>query len=98
MEPTYSINWIDLPQASVTSHLAGSRVTYTMSPQMFASALVQYNSSTNNVSANARLRWEYLPGSELFVVYNDERDTRTAGFPGLTTRSFIVKVNRLFRF
>jgi hypothetical protein len=98
VEPTYSINWIDLPQASVTSHLAGSRVTYTMSPQMFASALVQYNSSTNNVSANARLRWEYLPGSELFVVYNDERDTRTAGFPGLTTRSFIVKVNRLFRF
>ena len=98
VEPTYSVNWIDLPQASVTSHLAGSRVTYTMSPQMFASALVQFNSSTNSVSANARLRWEYLPGSELFVVYNDERDTRTAGFPGLTTRSFIVKVNRLFRF
>ena len=33
-----------------------------------------------------------------FVVYNDERNTRTRGFPELTTRAFIVKVNRLLRF
>ena len=36
---------------------------------------MQYNSSTNLVSANVRLRWEYQPGSELFVVYNEERDS-----------------------
>jgi hypothetical protein len=65
---------------------------------MFASSLVQFNSSTNAVTANVRLRWEYQPGSELFVVYNDERDTRARGVPDLATRSFIVKVNRLFRF
>jgi len=35
---------------------------------------------------------------ELFVVYNDERDTRLSGFPHLATRSFIVKVNRLIGF
>ena len=29
-----------------------------------------------------RLRWEYRPGSELFVVYNEERDTLDAPFPG----------------
>ena len=50
---------------------------------MFVSALVQYNSSTNLVSTNARLRWEYQPGSELFVVYNDDRNTLSRGFPGL---------------
>ena len=38
------------------------------------------------------------PGSELFVVYNEERDTLTPRFPALNNRSFIVKVNRLFRF
>jgi hypothetical protein len=65
---------------------------------MFVSALVQVNSGTDTVSTNVRLRWEYQPGSELFVVYNDERDMRAAGFPGLQTRAFIVKVNRLFRF
>ena len=65
---------------------------------MFTSALVQYNSGTNSVSANVRLRWEYRPGSELFVVYNEQRDTLARAFPGLANRAFIVKVNRLFRF
>jgi hypothetical protein len=64
---------------------------------MFASALLQFNSITSTVATNARLRWEYRPGSELFIVYNDERDTRSGGFPGLNTRAFIVKVNRLLR-
>jgi hypothetical protein len=98
VEPTYSLNRVDLVQGSFTTHLAGSRVIVTMSPRMFASALVQYNSGSNAMTANARFRWEYQPGSELFVVYNDERDTRLRGFPGLMTRSFVVKINRLFRF
>jgi len=65
---------------------------------MFTSALVQYNSGNHALSANVRLRWEYLPGSELFVVYNEERDALARRFPDLTNRAFIVKVNRLFRF
>jgi Domain of unknown function (DUF5916) len=98
LEPIISINRIDLPHASFTTNLVGSRVTYTMTSKMFASALVQYASSTHRVSTNARLRWEYQPGSELFVVYNEERDTVIARFPDLKNRAFIVKVNRLFRF
>ena len=98
VEPTYSLNQVDLVQGSFTAHLAGSRVILTMSPRMFASTLVQYNSGSHAVTANARFRWEYQPGSELFIVYNDERDTRTRAFPGLMTRSFVVKINRLFRF
>jgi hypothetical protein len=59
---------------------------------------VQYRSNTNSVSTNARLRWEYRPGSELFVVYSEQRDTLAQRFPGLMNRSFIIKVNRLLRF
>ena len=98
IEPTYSLNRVDLVQGAFTTHLAGSRVIYTMSPRMFVSALVQYNSSNDAMTANVRLRWEYSPGSELFVVYNDERDTLARGFPDMTTRAFIIKINRLFRF
>jgi hypothetical protein len=50
------------------------------------------------VSTNLRFRWEYRPGSELFVTYNEERDTLTRRFPDLQTRALIVKVTRLFRF
>lgn len=99
VEPSVAINWIDLPTGSFTTRLVGSRITYTLTPLMFASALVQYNSSTRAVSTNARLRWEYRPGSELFVVYNEERDSDApSGLPGLFNRAFIVKVNRFLRF
>jgi hypothetical protein len=49
-------------------------------------------------SSNFRFRWEYHPGSELFVVYTDERDTLKPGYPDLKNRAFVVKINRLFRF
>ncbi|HEY5617924.1 MAG TPA: DUF5916 domain-containing protein [Vicinamibacterales bacterium] len=98
LEPTYSVNWVDVQQGSFTTHLVGSRVTYTMTPLMFVSALLQYNSAIHAVAANVRLRWEYQPGSELFVVYNEERDTWGRRFPDLANRALIVKINRLFRF
>ena len=98
VEPTASINWVDLREGSFTTTVVGTRVTATVTPLMFTSALIQYNSGTNTLSANVRFRWEYQPGSELFVVYNDQRDTLTPGFPELQNRAVIVKINRLFRY
>ena len=98
IEPGYSLNAVELLEGDFTTHLVSTRITYTMSPTSFVSALVQYNSRGNNLSTNARLRWEYQPGSELFVVYNEERDTLARRYPDLVNRALIVKVNRLFRF
>ena len=98
VEPTYSVNWVDLAEDEFTIHLLGSRVTYTMTARMFVSALLQYNSGNDSLSTNARLRWEYRPGSELFIVYNEQRDTLTPRFPDLVNRALILKINRLFRF
>ena len=39
-----------------------------------------------------------LFGSELFVVFNEGRDTTARGYPGLQNRTFVVKANRLLRF
>ena len=98
LQPSYSLNRVELAEGDFTTHLLNTRVTYAMSARSFVSALVQYNSRSNSVSTNARLRWEYQPGSELFVVYNEQRDTLGERFPDLVNRAFIVKVNRLFRF
>ena len=95
IEPRYSVNWVDLAEGAFTTHLAGSRVTYTMTPKMFVSTLLQYNSGNDSISTNARLRWEYQPGSELFLVYNEQRDTLTPRFPELVNRALILKFNRL---
>jgi hypothetical protein len=97
LEPNVSLNWVSIPGGSFTSTLVGSRVTFTVTPLMFVSALVQFNSSNHRATANVRLRWEYRPGSELFVVYNEERDTLTPRFPAFDNRALIVKINRLFR-
>ncbi len=98
LEPTLSVNWLEMPGVSESTNLLGSRVTYTMTPLMFVSALVQYNTTTHRLNANVRLRWEYRPGSELFVVFNDERDTADPRLVNPQNRAVIVKLNRLFRF
>ena len=98
VQPGVSFNWVNLPEGDFTTELATARTTYTMTPLMFVSALLQYNSSNNSLGANIRFRWEYQPGSELFVVYNEQRDTLTPRFPELENRAFIIKINRVFRF
>ena len=70
-----------------------------MTPRMFVTALVQNSSSNNSLSTNLRFRWEYQPGSELFVVYSEGRSTKPpTGVEPLQNRGFVVKINRLFRF
>ena len=101
VEPSLSFNWIDTPQGSFRTELAVSRVSYTFTPRMYVSALIQYNSSSNTISNNLRFRWEYSPGSELFVVYSEDRDTNPLlpdRFSELRNRGLVVKMNRLFRF
>ena len=101
MEPSVSLNWIDTPLGSFRTDLIVSRVNYSFTPRMFFSGLIQYNSASHTISSNLRLRWEYSPGSELFVVYTEDRETDPLmpdRYTELRNRGFVVKVNRLFRF
>ena len=97
-EPTISLNYFTTPFGDGDANIISSRLTYTLTPRMFASALVQYQSSSASMSTNARFRWEYQPGSEVFVVYSDGRTTAGPGFPSIDNRSFVVKLTKLFRF
>jgi hypothetical protein len=98
LEPSFSVNHVTLPTGDFTSQVYRARTDYGFNPRRFISALVQYSSADHLFSSNLRYRWEYQPGSELFVVYTDERDTTTPGYPGLRNRAFVVKVTRLFQF
>ena len=98
VEPAISVNRVELPTGAFTQKIARTRWDYAFTARMFASALIQFNSTDAAFSNNFRFRWEYHPGSELFVVYTDERNSRVSGFPELRNRALAVKVNRLFRF
>ncbi|MGE0159607.1 MAG: DUF5916 domain-containing protein [Gemmatimonadales bacterium] len=98
LEPSVSHNWVRLPGQEFNTLLAATRLTYTFTPRMFLSALVQYNSASDRFSANARLRWEYRPGSEIFLVYTEERDTFDfERFPEMVNRGLVIKATTLLR-
>jgi hypothetical protein len=98
LEPGLSWNWVDLAEGQFTTRLVTTRATYTVSPLMFVSALLQYSSQGDALITNLWLRWEYRPGSEIFVVYSEQCDTLARRFPDIEDRALIVKLNRLFRF
>ena len=101
LEPSVSVNWIETPVGKFRTDLLVTRVNYTLTPRMFISGLTQYNSASDTISANLRLRWQYSPGSELFVVYTEDRETDPLmpdRYTELRNRGFVVKVNRLFRY
>ncbi len=97
LEPNLSLNWVDVPDGELTTALARLRATYTLSPRAFISALGQYNSADALASLNVRLRWEYEPGSDLFVVFSTARDGLD-GTTALRDRTLVVKMTRLMRF
>ncbi|MCY4626723.1 MAG: hypothetical protein OXE58_04035, partial [Acidobacteria bacterium] len=97
LEPNISLNWIAVPGGNVEAQVSRLRVTYTVSPRSFVGALVQYNSAARLYSANVRFRWEYSPGSDLFVVFSTNRDEGDR-LSGLSDRTLVVKFPRLFRF
>ena len=100
VEPSVTFNWVDLPEGKFNTQLARTRFTYTVTPRMFVSGLVQYSSTGDSFSTNFRFRWEYSPGSELFIVYSEDRDTDPLmpdRFTELRNRGLVIKMNRLFR-
>ena len=100
LEPSYSINKVELPEGDFRTELSSLRVTYTLSPRMYLGGLIQYDSNASSFSTNLRFRWEWAPGSEFFVVYSDDRNTDPFGHPSgleLRNRGFAVKINKLLQ-
>ncbi len=99
IEPTLSLNWVKLPVGDFTTHLVQSRISFTFTPRQTLGTLIQFNTSTRTLSTNVRYRWEYIPGSDLFVVYTEGRTTAIPDrFADLQNRTFVVKLTRLLRY
>ena len=91
----WSHNDIDLPEGTFTTDLGSLRIGFDFTTDMSLGGLIQYNSQSDQFFANIRFRYIYLPGSDLYVVYNE---SRVAEHSDLIDRAVIVKVTRLFRF
>jgi hypothetical protein len=70
LEVTGEYNDVRLPAGSFTASLAGLRATWNFSRTLLATAYAQVNSDADVASLNARLRWIWRPGSDVYLVYN----------------------------
>jgi hypothetical protein len=91
----YSRNHVTLPFGEFTTQLVGARMLYGFSPRAFFNAFIQYNTDSHQVSSNLRFNFTHHPLSDIYVVYNDRRES-TGG--ELIERALIVKVTNLFNF
>ena len=53
-----------------TQTLAGTRLRVNISSDLSIASYLQYDTDSESVGTNTRLRWTFLPEAELFVVYN----------------------------
>ncbi|MBT8220656.1 MAG: carbohydrate binding family 9 domain-containing protein [Bacteroidia bacterium] len=87
----FSYNDIDLPEGDFIAEIYRLRLSYSFTPRFFVQSLIQYNSSRDLWSTNARLGWIQQANTGLFIVFNDVNEN------GLVqNRSFTVKYSRLF--
>ena len=74
--------------------LASLRLDYALSPEMTLRTLTQYNSTTDAVSTSVRFNWIYMPGSDLYIAYDELRQD-IPGVPWLQNRQLAVKMTYL---
>lgn len=75
---TYSRSRATLPYDDFTIHLVKADLTLNFTPDIVAGFLVQWDSLSDSLGANARLRWTLRPGNDIFFVINPAYDTDDA--------------------
>lgn len=88
------------PEGVFNVHVGSLNTSYSFSRFLTTSLLVQVNSIDRDpVSVNFRVRWNYRPDSDLFVIYNlgNQFNSLAAGNPVLTREQrFTVKYTYSF--
>ena len=103
----YQVSALRFPRRneSVNIHLARLRVRTALNAQASGNAFVQYNSTTNRVDVNLRLRYNVAEGTDLWLVYNEGLDIDRAFetparpmAPLSMSRALILKYSHTFSF
>jgi len=70
VELTAERNVARLRAGRFTQNLVGTRLRINVSPDLSIASYAQYDTDSESVGINSRLRWTFLPVADLFVVYN----------------------------
>ena len=92
----FTNNKVDVPAGAFTANLARLRLGYALSTKLVADVLMQYNKRDDELSMSVRINFIHRPGSDLFIVINEERGSATSTW-GVNTRAAVVKLTYLAR-
>jgi hypothetical protein len=102
LEGAYQYNHVDFAERGerLRAHIGRLRGEAMLDTRVSAAAFVQYNTATDAVVANLRLRYNPREGSDVFVVYNHgihtDRDRFDPVLPFTDTRTVVIKATRTF--
>lgn len=98
-DASYSINDIDLPQGEFTVRLFAMRASVQFNPDLSWDNTVQWDNQSDQLGLNSRVRWEFRPGQELYVVYNEGYDVEEGGESFTSTdQTITIKLGLAFQF
>ena len=66
----YQLNDVDLDSGDFEAHVAAVTLDWNFTPDLSWSNIAQYDSISDTVGFNSRIRWEYRPGSTAYLVFN----------------------------
>jgi len=92
----YTHNRVDVPAGAFTADLVRFQVGYAFSTKLVANTLMQYNKLDDELSVSVRINFIHRPGSDLFIVFNEERGSATSLWD-VNTRAAVVKLTYLAR-
>jgi hypothetical protein len=93
----YEMNDVDLEAGDFIVRTARTRATVQFSPELTWDTTVQWDNQSDQAGLNSRVRYEFRPGQELFVVYNEGFSVEDDEFESLS-QEMTVKVGLTFRF
>jgi len=91
--------WVDLPEGDFTTSLLVTRFDYSFTPLITLANFVQYDTESDNIGLQSRLRWIVRPGNEIFLVLNHSWEDNPLEDRFIsTTTDARFKINYTFRF
>jgi len=98
----YQLNRLDFKvrDQEYTSHISRFKLMYMFSTKLSASIFIQYNSEVDAIITNFRLRFNPREGNDLYLVFNEGRNTRldreVPALPSISDRTILVKYTYTF--
>jgi hypothetical protein len=90
--------WVRLLEGSFNTSLALYRFNYYFTPNISLTNFVQYDTDSQNIGLQSRLRWILKAGQEFYVVFNHQWQEDAFDRFQVLTSDFRAKINYTIRF